>query len=185
MDDTKVLSRRTSPGHGGAGEVVEKAPEGNTSVAEDIGEATPMATDDGDNQQSGPQPDTLPETYVAPGSGEQPPSKEGASAPSVTSTNPEAPNTLVEALQRASIMEEHHTLMGAVVEKVQSANRELIEAFTSLLTGFKVCCGCQNWRISGRGPRTVRLRRMVTGGGGHDVYPGSGPLDGGNTLRPA
>ena len=26
------------------------------------------------------------------------------------------------------------------------------------------------------------LRLMVTGGGGHNVYPGSGPLDGGNTL---
>ena len=31
----------------------------------------------------------------------------------------------------------------------------------------------------------MRLRRMVTGGGGHNVYPGSGPLDGGKTLRPA
>ena len=30
----------------------------------------------------------------------------------------------------------------------------------------------------------MRLRRMVTGGKGHDVYPGSGPLDGGKTLRP-
>ena len=28
----------------------------------------------------------------------------------------------------------------------------------------------------------MRLGSMVTGGGGHDVYPGSGPLDGGNTL---
>ena len=46
-------------------------------------------------------------------------------------------------------------------------------------------CRCQNWRILGRGSRTVRLRQMVTGGRGHDVYPGSGPLDGGNTLRPA
>ena len=46
-------------------------------------------------------------------------------------------------------------------------------------------CQCQNRRISGRGSRTVRLRRMVTAGGGHDVYPGSGPLDGGKTLRPA
>ena len=46
-------------------------------------------------------------------------------------------------------------------------------------------CRCQNRRISGRGSRTVRLRRMVTGGGGHNVYPGSGPLDGGNTLLPA
>ena len=25
----------------------------------------------------------------------------------------------------------------------------------------------------------MRLGSMVTGGGGHDVYPGSGPLDGG------
>ena len=31
----------------------------------------------------------------------------------------------------------------------------------------------------------MRLRKMVTGGGGHSVYPGSGPLDGGNTLLPA
>ena len=44
---------------------------------------------------------------------------------------------------------------------------------------------CQNRRISGRGSRTVCLRLMVTGGGGHNVYPGSGPLDGGNTLLPA
>ena len=46
-------------------------------------------------------------------------------------------------------------------------------------------CRCQNWRVSGRVSRTVRLRPMVTGGGGHNVYPGSGPLDGGNTLLPA
>ena len=46
-------------------------------------------------------------------------------------------------------------------------------------------CRCQNRRISGRGSRTVRLGRMVTGGKGHEVLPGSGPLDGGKTLRPA
>ena len=72
-----MLSQRTSPGHGGAGEAVEKAPEVNTSVAEYIGEATPMTTDGGDPQQSGPQPDTIPENNTAPGSGGQPPSKEG------------------------------------------------------------------------------------------------------------
>src|SRR3954468_17274473 len=44
------------------------------------------------------------------------------------------------------------------------------------------CCRCQNRRISGRGFRTVRQGRMVTGDKGHEVYPGSGPLDGGNTL---
>ena len=51
-------------------------------------------------------------------SSEQPPSKEGGAPTSaVASANPEAPNTLVEALRRASIMEEHRTPMGAVVEK--------------------------------------------------------------------
>ena len=32
------------------------------------------------------------------------------------------------------------------------------------------------------GGPAVRLGSMVTGDGGHDVYPGSGPLYGGNTL---
>ena len=31
----------------------------------------------------------------------------------------------------------------------------------------------------------MRLRSTVTGDKGHDVYPGSGPLYGGNTLLPA
>ena len=35
------------------------------------------------------------------------------------------------------------------------------------------------------GSRTVHLRSMVIGDRGHDVYPGLGPLYGGNTLRPA
>ena len=36
-----------------------------------------------------------------------------------------------------------------------------------------------------RGSRTVRLRIEGNRRQGHDVYPGSGPLDGGNTLLPA
>ena len=59
-------------------------------------------------------------------------------APTAPSTNPEAPNPLMDALQRASIME-HRTLMGTVVERVQSARSGLNEAFTNLLTGFEVC----------------------------------------------
>ena len=46
-------------------------------------------------------------------------------------------------------------------------------------------CRCQNRQISGRGSRTVGLRIEGNRRQGHDVYPGSGPLDGGNTLRPA
>ena len=53
--------------------------------------------------------------------------------------NPEAPNMLRDGLQSASILEEHHTLMGTVVEKIQFAKSRLNEAFTSLLTGFEVC----------------------------------------------
>ena len=59
--------------------------------------------------------------------------------PAATSTNSEAPNTLMEALQRASVVKEHRTLTGVVVEKVQSAKSGLNEAFTSPLTGFEVC----------------------------------------------
>ena len=123
-DDTEVLSRRTSLGRGGVGEAAETAPEGNTSAAEDMGGTIPMATDGGGPDQSGPRPDIIPETHVAPESSEQPPLKEG--------------------------------------------------------------CRCQNRPISGRGSRTVRLR--IEGNRrqwAHDVYPGSGPLNGGNTLLPA
>ena len=46
---------------------------------------------------------------------------------------------LKDALQSASVLEEHRTLMRMVVEKVQSAKGGLKEAFTSLLTSFEVC----------------------------------------------
>ena len=72
-----MSSRRTSPGRGGVREAVGKAFEVNTSVAEDLGEATPMTTDGGDPQQSRPRLDTITETNADPGSGEKPPTKEG------------------------------------------------------------------------------------------------------------
>ena len=57
----------------------------------------------------------------------------------MTSVHPEAPDTLLEVLQSASIVEEHRILMGMVVERVQSAKSRLTEACTILLTGFEVC----------------------------------------------
>ena len=51
---------------------------------------------------------------------------------------PEAPDNMLEALQGASIDEEHRAIMSAVVQKVQSAKNRLTEACTSLLTGFEV-----------------------------------------------
>ena len=46
-DDTEVLSQRTSPGQGEVRKAAETAPEGNASAAENMGDATPMETDDG------------------------------------------------------------------------------------------------------------------------------------------
>ena len=98
-----------------------------------------MQTGDGGHIQFGRSPNTVPETYTARESGKQPPSNEGdAPIPPATSVYPEAPDTLLEALQSASIVEEHRTLMGMVIEKIQSAKSGLTEACTSLLTGFEV-----------------------------------------------
>ena len=90
-------------------------PEGEASAAEHMGEQIPMETGDGGRIQFGPQPNTVPEAYVAPEPGKQPPSKEGgAPIPPVTSVQPEAPDTLLVALQSASSVEEHRTLVGTV-----------------------------------------------------------------------
>ena len=43
-----------------------------------------------------------------------------------------------EALSSAPISEDHHTLMGAVLQGIQSVDSGLKEAFNGLLTGFKV-----------------------------------------------
>ena len=56
----------------------------------------------------------------------------------MASVQPEAPDNMLEALQGASIDEEHRAIMSAVVQKVQSAKNGLTEASTSLLTGFEV-----------------------------------------------
>ena len=45
---------------------------------------------------------------------------------------------LKDLLGRATISEEHHTLMGTLMERISSAESGLHEAFMSLLTGFEV-----------------------------------------------
>ena len=56
----------------------------------------------------------------------------------ITSIMPEASDSLLEVLRGASMDEEHHTLMSAVIQKVQLAKSGLTEACSSLLTGFEV-----------------------------------------------
>ena len=75
-NDTEVLSRRTAP-KGGAQEVVRDAPQGGTSTAGHTGESIPMETGKEGRIQFSPQPNTIPETHMAPESCEQPPLKEG------------------------------------------------------------------------------------------------------------
>ena len=98
-----------------------------------------METGEEGRIQLGPQPDTIPETHMAPGSGGQPPLKEGgAPLPPVVPVHPGAPDNLMEVLRGASVMDEHRVLMSAVIERVQSAKSGLNEACSNLLTGFDV-----------------------------------------------
>ena len=83
-------------------------------------------------------PDSAPEPVVAPESGGRPLRKKGKTVTPVTSVQPEAPDSLLEALNGASIEEEHRTVMGAVIQKVQLTKSGLTEACSSLLTGFEV-----------------------------------------------
>ena len=76
---------------------------------------------------------------MAPESGGRPLRKKGKTVTPAASVQPEAPDSLLEALNGASIEEEHRTVMSAVIQKVQSAKSGLTEACTSLLTGFEVC----------------------------------------------
>ena len=83
-------------------------------------------------------PDSAPEPIVAPESGGRPLRKKGKTVTPAASVQPEAPDSLLEALNGASIEEEHRTVMSAVIQKVQLAKSGLTEACSSLLTGFEV-----------------------------------------------
>ena len=54
MDDTEVLSRRTSPGQGEMQEAARVAPEDDSSAAGHMGEETPIGTGDGAIYNSAP-----------------------------------------------------------------------------------------------------------------------------------
>ena len=92
MDGAEVSSRRI-PGEGELQEAAREVPEGETSDAGHMGEQTPMDTDDGGHIQFVPQPNTVPETHMAPESGQTPLAKEGGvPIPPVTSVHPEVPD---------------------------------------------------------------------------------------------
>ena len=137
-DDTEVLSRRADPNRGGAQDAVREVPQGETSTARHMGEPIPMETGEEGRIQIVPQPNMVPEPPMAPESGEQLPLKGGVPPPPVAPVHPGALDDLMGALRSASVVDEHRVLMGAVIEKVQSAKSGLNEACSSLLTGFEV-----------------------------------------------
>ena len=75
---------------------------------------------------------------MAPESGGRPLQKKGKTATPAASVQPEAPDSLLETLNGASIEEGHRTVMRAVIQKVQLTKSGLTEACSSLLTGFEV-----------------------------------------------
>ena len=75
---------------------------------------------------------------MVPESGGRPLHKKVKTVAPAASVQPEAPDSLLEALNGASIKEEHRTVMSAVIHKVQLAKSGLTEACSSLLTGFEV-----------------------------------------------
>ena len=83
-------------------------------------------------------PDSAPEPVVAPESGGRPLRKKGKTVTPAASVQPEAPDNLLEALNGASIKEEHRTVMSAVIQKVQLAKSGMTEACSSLLSGVEV-----------------------------------------------
>ena len=60
-------------------------------------------------------PDSAPEPIVVLESGGRPHRKKGKTVAPVASIQPEAPDSLLEALNGASIKEEHRTVMSAVI----------------------------------------------------------------------
>ena len=86
-----------------------------------------------------PEPDKVLETPMAPGSGERPPFKEGGlPTPPATSVYAELSGGLSTVLKNASIIDEHRTLMGAVVGKIHSAESGLNESCLGLIKAFEV-----------------------------------------------
>ena len=127
-DNAEVLSQ----GAPSRGETVPEAPQGDLPDSRSKGSKAPRGS------KSSPQPDTAPEPPVVPDSSRRPSSKRGKPSVPVTSVHLEAPDDLLGALRGASIDEEHHTIMSAMIKKVQSAKSGLTEACASLLTGFEV-----------------------------------------------
>ena len=135
-DDAEVESRKGLNQE----EVVLEAPQG------DLPDSRPKGGKAPEGSKSGPGPDTAPEPSRVPESDRWHLHKKGKPTTPATSVHPEAPDNLLEALNGASINEEHRTVMSAGIQKVQSAKSGLTEACTSLLTNLCRLRSARSWR---------------------------------------
>ena len=93
-------------------EVVLEVPQGNLPDSRPKGGKIP------EGSKSGPGPDAAPEPTTVPESGRRCLRMKGAPTTPAASVQPETPDNLLEVLNGASIDEEHHTVMSAVLQKV-------------------------------------------------------------------
>src|SRR4051812_1425035 len=105
-DDAEAASRRM-----GQEEMVLEEPHGNPPDPRSKGDKTPQGS------QSGVMPDTVPDSTVLVHGGRTP-SRRSKPSKTATSVQPEAPDNLLEALEGATIDEEHRTVMSTVVQKI-------------------------------------------------------------------
>ena len=104
-DDAAVASQQVPSQE----EVVLEAPQG------DLPDSRPKGDEAPEGSKSGPGQDTAPEPSVVPESGRRPPCKKGKPTTPAASVQLEAPDNLLEALNGASIDEEHRTVMSVVI----------------------------------------------------------------------
>ena len=71
-----------------------------------------------------------------------------------------------------------------VAVNLQTSHRSFVDLTTELLMKTPLSVS-KPADLGVGGPKLCVMDRWVTGDRGHDVYPGSGPLNGGNTLLPA
>ena len=123
---------------------VDSLPTATTPRGEDaeVGSQRGTRREEAPEAPSGDLPDfvsdSTSEPAVVPESGKRALRKKGNTVTPAASIQPEAPDSLLEALNSASIEEEHRTVMSALIQKVQLAKSGLTKACNSLLTDFEV-----------------------------------------------
>ena len=115
----------------------------NASVVEDQEGRAPLMNEREELGRTELSPRTTPETSRRPESGAPDLEKEGAGVPlppppAQEQASTRWPDEMEDVVTSSSIAEEHRALKGVVLQSIRSVDNGLKEAFSGLLTGFKV-----------------------------------------------